>query len=612
MFFKHLFNQIKVSLGIALQSEDQEEKRIMLLRMGQGLLVALALVITFLAYSMNPAGVQLYYGIGISLLLIWGASLLHRRIKLYQAQRELRCNWGKEIKKTRDFTFISDFYEIRKEQEDAFFVDDRTWLDLDMDHIYTKLDRTQTNPGEQYLYYLLRKPEMDGDELKRRNEVIETLQTNKEMRESLQMILNRMGNEGGAGLVSFLWGDNLSLTRPIWIYRFMHFLALGAILFTVLRPQYWIVTIVPAFLLNMIIHYREKKKIYDHLGSLFYLGRFLAGARRLIRAKAVHPEIVKFQQQLEESLRPVQKLAKKTSLFVAKNDPIVEYFFIIFLTEVRTFYSVIDSIQRHRSELQQIYLTIGQLDSYLSIASYRSGLPYYSEPRLDHRHVGAEVVDLYHPLLEHPVSNSFHLTKRGALITGSNMSGKSTLLRAVGINALLAQTIYTSLSKMYRGNFYKLLTSIGRSDNVISGDSYYLVEAKALKRILETLSEERPILCIVDEIFRGTNSLERIAASAEVLRYLSRANCLLFAATHDLELTEMLDDELHNYHFKEMVDEKGLNFDYQLRVGPSTTRNAINLLDYLGYPEEILEGARQAIANMESATVPVMEKKNRT
>jgi DNA mismatch repair ATPase MutS len=193
------------------------------------------------------------------------------------------------------------------------------------------------------------------------------------------------------------------------------------------------------------------------------------------------------------------------------------------------------------------------------------------------------------------------------------MSGKSTLLRAVGINALLSQTIYTSLSRMYRGNFYKLMTSIGRSDNVISGDSYYLVEAKALKRILETLDEETPILCIVDEIFRGTNSLERIAASAEVLRYLAGVNCLLVAATHDLELTELLDEELHNFHFKETVDEKGLNFDYQLRIGPSTTRNAINLLDYLGYPEEILQGARKTIAKMENATtIPLMEIKKGT
>lgn len=603
MFFKHVFQQFKAALGLAIQNDNPEEKQIFLLRLGQGVLVAIALIVTFLFYSMYPTGTQLYYGIGLSLLFIWGATFLHRRAKLYQAQAELRQNWGKEVKKQRDFTLISDFFEIRKEQEDAFFVDDRTWMDLDMDHIYTRLDRTQTNPGEQYLYYMLRKPELDDMELKRRNEVIETLGVNKEMRESLQMILHRMGNEGGAGLVSFLWGTNLPSSRPIWMYRFMHILAVGAILFTVVKPQFWILTIVPAFILNMSIHYREKKKIYDYLGSLFYLGRFLAGAKRIIKAKGTHPEIIQFQKQLEESLQPVRNLARKTAIFVGKNDPIMEYFFIIFLTEVRTFYNVLDSIRRHHEDLKQIYQTIGQLDAYLSIASYRAGLPYYSEPRLDRRHVGVEVEDLYHPLLEHPVSNSFHLTKRGALITGSNMSGKSTLLRAVGINALLSQTIYTSVSKMYRGNFYRLLTSIGRSDNVISGDSYYLVEAKALKRILDALHPETPILCIVDEIFRGTNSLERIAASTEVLRYLSGAHCLLFAATHDLELTDLLDEELHNFHFKETVDEKGLAFDYQLRVGPSTTRNAINLLDFLGYPNEILVGARELIKDMDSIAV---------
>lgn len=595
MFFKHLFNQIKLALGMAIQNDEQAEKRITFLRLGQGILVVLAFLITFLAYINNPTGSQIYYAIGVSVLLIWGSTFLHRRIKLCEAQAELKRSWGKEQKKQRDFSLISDLYEIRKDQEEAFFVDDRTWQDLDMDYIYAQLDRTQTNPGEQYLYYMLRKPEMEGNELKRRNEVIEAIGTNKDLREALQMILHRMGNEGGAGLASFLWGSNLPLTKSIWLYRFMNYLAVGSIMFSVLRPQYGLAVLVPAFIINMVIHYREKKKIFDHLGSLFYLGRFLAGAQRLTQTKSRHPEIVKFQNQLEDSLRPVKRLTRKTAIFIAKNDPIIEYFFIIFLTEVRTFYSVLDIIQRHRTELQQIFLTIGQLDAYMSVASYRAGLPYYSEPRLDHRHVGAQAEELYHPLLEKPVSNSFHLTKRGALITGSNMSGKSTLLRAVGVNALLSQTVYTSLSKMYRGNYYKLMTSIGRSDNVISGDSYYLVEAKALKRILAELNPEIPILCIVDEIFRGTNSLERIAASAEVMRYLSKANCLLFAATHDLELTEMLEGDLHNFHFKETVDEKGLNFDYQLRLGPSTTRNAINLLDFLGYPEEILAGARQII-----------------
>lgn len=579
--------------------EHSDERAIFLLKIGQGVMVALAVVAAFSSVKFH--GKLLYMGIALSLICAWIATRFYAKTLLYKKQLEIRHNWGNEVQRPRDFSFISDLFNVRKEHEDTFFIDDRTWQDLDMDAIYGKIDRCQTLPGQQYLYYLLRKPEMELAELTRRNSLIKSFETDKSMRESMQIILNRMGTKGGEGIVSFLW-NKLPSTKSIWFYRALVVLMYASFVCTAFNPGVFMITVLPVLALNMYFHYHEKKKIFDYLGALFYLGRFLAGARRIVKWPTAHPEIRRYQQELREALRPVKKLTGKTAVFMLKNDPITEYFFIVFLTEVRTFYKVIEIIARHQTELRKIYQTIAELDAFLSVASYRTGLAYYSEPKLSSLRENALHGDrviaegLFHPLLKNPVSNSFTLTRSGALITGSNMSGKSTLLRAVGVNALLSQTIFTSLSNTYCANFYKILTSIGRSDNVITGDSYYLVEAKALRRIIEELSLEVPILCIVDEIFRGTNSLERIAASAEVLHYLAQANCLLFAATHDLELTELLVEKLHNFHFKENIDDKGLSFDYHLWPGPSTTRNAINLLEYLGYPASIIEGAREIIA----------------
>ena len=155
------------------------------------------------------------------------------------------------------------------------------------------------------------------------------------------------------------------------------------------------------------------------------------------------------------------------------------------------------------------------------------------------------------------------------------------------MNVLLGQSIATCPAKVYRGCPLRLMTSIGRADNIIEGRSYYLEEALSVLRIVEKVNEEMTTLVIFDELYRGTNSEERIFAARRVLEYLVRRNALVLTATHDLELTSLLEAEYTSFHFSERVGELGLEFDYKLKEGPATTKNAIALLRHLGYPAEI-------------------------
>lgn len=119
-----------------------------------------------------------------------------------------------------------------------------------------------------------------------------------------------------------------------------------------------------------------------------------------------------------------------------------------------------------------------------------------------------------------------------------------------------------------------------------------MVEIKALKRILDLRgSADAPVLCFVDEVLRGTNTVERIAASAQILKSLSRGNCLCFAATHDIELTHLLEDIYYNYHFSEEIEEEDIYFSYKIMEGRANTRNAIKLLHIMGYETEIIQEA---------------------
>ena len=121
-----------------------------------------------------------------------------------------------------------------------------------------------------------------------------------------------------------------------------------------------------------------------------------------------------------------------------------------------------------------------------------------------------------------------------------------------------------------------------------------MVEIKALKRILDTISENgQPVLCFVDEVLRGTNTVERIAASTQILKSLTGRKCICFAATHDIELTHLLEKDYTNYHFSEEIEDNDIFFSYKILDGRATTRNAIKLLGIMGYEPGIIHEAEK-------------------
>jgi DNA mismatch repair ATPase MutS len=130
-------------------------------------------------------------------------------------------------------------------------------------------------------------------------------------------------------------------------------------------------------------------------------------------------------------------------------------------------------------------------------------------------------------------------------------------------------------------------------DDLAGGDSYYIVEIKSLKRILDAANTSgNRIFCLIDEVLRGTNTIERIAASTQILKSLDHKNIQCFAATHDIELTELLKDSYDNYHFEGEVTDSDVHFSYKIKEGPATNRNAIKLLSIIGYDPKIVEDAQ--------------------
>ena len=176
------------------------------------------------------------------------------------------------------------------------------------------------------------------------------------------------------------------------------------------------------------------------------------------------------------------------------------------------------------------------------------------------------------------------------LVTGSNMSGKSTFLRTIGINTCLAQAGAPVCARSFRWSLVRMATCIRVDDSLDSGLSFFYAEVKRLKTILDNTQDSQgpPVLWLIDEVFKGTNNRERLMGGRALIAALAGGNGFGLVTTHDLELAELeqLLPGITNIHFQESVFEGALHFDYRLRPGPCPTTNALRIMALEGLPVE--------------------------
>lgn len=548
-------------------------------------------------------GIQKHYMYFMIILLGLGVMFSYQTIKRKNKEKKIKeiikKQWGKTRKQKRDFSVIRKLFDfLNDNSEKSFIIDDITWSDLDMDIVFSKIDQTMSLPGMQYLYYMLRRPIYDIDILKKRDSLITKLMKNREMSNSIQFPLFILGKEKGEELIEyFKKGINID-TKPLNMYRILSFLPLigiGMLFYDIRRGFFFILMLI---MMNLFFYNNNKQKILQEIETFKYIGNLIKCADSILKIDIGDEELI--QGEIEDSLKKLKKLKKNLSKlsydksYNSEIDIIKDYMNMIVLREPKIFYKTVNLLNEHKDLLLELYLIVGKIDAYIAIASYKSSLAYFTEPifKEDHNGFYISCEKMYHPILEKPVPYTFEFDNKGVLITGSNASGKSTFLKTVGINTLFANTLYFVFAKEYTSSYFRLFTSIGTTDSIVEGDSYFMAEAKALKRIIDSIGKGYPILCILDEIFRGTNSAERIGAAQVVLDYLINKNNCVLAATHDLELTKLVNERYENYHFTERIYEDDIKFDYILHLGPCTNTNAIAILRYLGYPEEIHKKAK--------------------
>ncbi|MFT9038568.1 MAG: hypothetical protein ABF993_00435 [Schleiferilactobacillus harbinensis] len=256
-------------------------------------------------------------------------------------------------------------------------------------------------------------------------------------------------------------------------------------------------------------------------------------------------------------------------------------------------------LQNKHDAALNLWASVGDLEVAIAIANYRLAIQDTCQPVFRPGPVTADT--LVHPLLLDAVANPVNW-RRNTIITGSNASGKSTYVKSVAVNCILAQTINTCTAKSFALQPGNVITAMAVQDDLAQGDSYFVAEIKAIKRLLDLVATGQHCYGFVDEILKGTNTVERIAASASVVAWLNQYPSLVMIATHDNELTEMLSATCDNWHFQETVTkDHGVEFDYLLRQGPATSHNAIALLGTMDYPESLITEANQLATAFEKS-----------
>ncbi|HIP48010.1 MAG TPA: DNA mismatch repair protein MutS [Lutibacter sp.] len=535
------------------------------------------------------------------LLLIISVYLLYKHFqkkKLKKLINSLKKNWGKP-KKNEYFSFdsIEQYYINTSNKKTAFhIISDRTKNDLDINEVFKYIDRTSSKIGQQYLYYKLRTIE-NKEKLNEFDKLTELFKNDNELRLQSQIVLSQLNSYNAYDLEKLI--HDIAIEKPNYT-KYLIPLSLTAVISILLGFFYPILffVLIPVFSLNIVLHFKNKDNINYYISAVNQLSLALSVSKNLASFPKIKPYFADFS-----FIKQVNKIELKTKFigfekhleneFAALAWYVAELIKIQFNIESIIFYRFIDDIVEKNKSIDKLFQFIGEIDSAISTASVKSGKYQTCQPEFNTKNL-ITVKDISHPIIEKCVTNDIELNNKGLLLTGSNMSGKTTFIRIMALNSILAQTLNFSFAKEFSIPFYKVYSSIRITDDLLDDTSYYLKEVLTIKELIEASNDDKPCLFVLDEIFKGTNTIERISGGKAILSYLNKNNNFVFVSTHDIELTDLLKDEnFELYHFTEKIENDEMFFDHKLKKGKLKTRNAIKILELYDYPSEIINDARR-------------------
>lgn len=491
-----------------------------------------------------------------------------------------------------DFDRISKYYS--QTAKSGFFqnISSKLWNDLGMNEVFHKIDHTLTKYGEQYLYSSLRLVKKGPLVDERLETTIEVFEKNPGFESFLTRKLESLAKNDSYFLCNVFQRET---AKNPWFIILFYILSGLSVLSVVLSffIQWMVFPTILVITCNFIIHYWSKLTVSLESRTFGQLGEMLAMSQLLIKESKKQRIFLPKQPEIEKIGSLIFKASvlkprmKGFSELAELAGYILELIRAAFLMETVLYYSLLKEIREKRSVIEENFEHIAYLDFALSIRKFRQSDTSITLPK-ESSILQIDGKGMLHPLLSDAIRNTILIDQNGVLITGANMSGKSTFLRIIGLNCLLAQTINCAFASALTLPKLKIYSSIQTFDELENDKSYFYSEAETMKEMLALENGQGFNLLLIDEIFKGTNSRERLVISSEVLQQLAQKNSIVITTTHDLELVQGLPDFMFFYFTGEDVEGK-YQYDFQLKSGVLESTNAVFVLRDMGYPKEVLD-----------------------
>lgn len=492
----------------------------------------------------------------------------------------------------------TEFVDIGEE-----FIDPEHAFSYDLDIVGKKslfqfINTTHTWHGRHGFAADLLHGAYSKDQINQRQEAVAELAKDNVFASELEYRFSKIGNDPAANtLVQELKDDRLFIKN-----RFLRFLLtyspLIVILFVGLSVIFkWkqlnitIALLLVAQILIWVIGMPATNRYIQSVGTFpLKLSTYAEVLELVNTTKFTSNELQRIQSNLTASnisaTQAIKELAKIEDKISIRNSPVV-YFILnaIFLWDFYSAFMFEDWKVKYAPHCEKWFISLGELESLLCFATMikvcdQTCFPYISDIR------GVEAKELGHPMIPNDIriANQLGLNNNIVIISGSNMSGKTTYLRTVGINIVLARAGGPVCAKEMVLSDLNIITSMRIADDLNEGVSTFYAELKRIKKILDAAKLNHSMIFLIDEIFRGTNSVDRLEGAKTILAKLNQLNAIGMVTTHDLELCDLEQKipRIQNYSFSEYYQNKKICFDYKMQTGKAKTTNAKYLMELIG------------------------------
>jgi hypothetical protein len=454
----------------------------------------------------------------------------------------------------------------------------------------------RTRMGEETLAKWLLSPST-VDQIKERHAAVDELRDQLNLREDLTIL----GEDARVGVhpdALLHWAEAPNRMRPEWIRWLAAILGVSAVVGVVVWGYWGTATpLVSIILIEAILTYRVRKPLEAILQDTEQAFRDLDLLSGVLARVERHSFRAPWLQLVQHDLascevtgsRAVARLRTIVDLIDSRENLIIRILDVPLMYSVQLAFAAERWRHAHGHAVRSWLRVIGEIEAVICLASYSYEHPADPFPELVQGAVCFHGIEVGHPLIPDNkcIRNDVSISegRRVLLVSGSNMSGKSTLLRAVGINAVLAMAGAPVRARRLRLTPLGVGASIRINDSLQDGSSRFYAEITRLRRLFDLAGDEPPLLFLLDELLQGTNSKDRRIGAEGMVRALLNRGAIGLFSTHDLALTDIggsVDGHVHNVHFQDEFENGKMHFDYKLREGVVTKSNGLALMRSIG------------------------------